>query len=188
VALTFTHATKYINVPQADAAPLLIQDLLNAIRAEEASERGIVYDQIVDASGKASLGGAVTVGITLDLLSTWKLNFAAGAYQATVDGGNLSDALNVVVNTGNPQVLFLASAAATLVTGTGGTAPTATQNANAVWAHADGAAVKGTTDEVHKIHGLDPAAPLVVTPASREAGAITQTIDEVGTTVTVERV
>lgn len=140
MALSFNHATKRIGVPQVDAQPLLIQDLINAIRTEEASERGIVYPQIADAAGKDSLGGAVAVGITVSLRSTWALEFESGAYQATVAGGNLSDALDRVVNTGNPQVLFLASAAATLVSGGGGSAPTASQNAAAVWGYARSAA------------------------------------------------
>lgn len=114
MALTFSHGTKFINVPQLDAAPLTIQALINAIRTEEASERGIVESQIASAAGKDDLGGGVSVGITVNLLSTWKLNFAAGAYQATIDGGNLSDALARINNTGNPQVLVRASAAGTL--------------------------------------------------------------------------
>lgn len=134
MSLTFDHATKLIGVPQADAQPLLIQTLVNAIREEEASERGIAYDQILDASGKEDLGGGVYTGITAGLRSTWKLNFASGAYQATIDGGNLADALSRINNTGSPQVLALSSAAATVVNGEGGgTAPTAAQNAAAVW-------------------------------------------------------
>ena len=112
MALTFTHSTKLIGVPQADAQPLMIQSVINAIRTEEASERGMVYDQIADASGKDDLGGGVLVGITVSLRSSWKLNFSAGAYQAAVDGGNLSDALARIANTGSPQVLVRASAAA----------------------------------------------------------------------------
>lgn len=43
-------------------------------------------------------------------------------------------------------------------------------------------------DEIHKIHGLQPAAPLNVTDTSRQAGDISQTIVEAGPTVTVTRV
>lgn len=41
--------------------------------------------------------------------------------------------------------------------------------------------------ELHRIHGLTSGVDLVVTPTSRTAGAISQTISEVGTTVTVTR-
>jgi hypothetical protein len=133
MSLSFTHSTKLIGVPQVDAQPLTLQTLINAIRTEEASERGMAFNQIADASGKDDLGGGVSVGITVSLRSTWKLDFASGSYQATVDGGNLSDALDRIQNTGSPQVLVLASAAATVVA-LGGAVPTAEENANAVWA------------------------------------------------------
>lgn len=119
MALGFEQTTKLISVPQVDAQPLLIQTLVNAIRAEEASAAGITYDQILDATGKADLGSGVLTGITAALRSTWKLNFSPGAYQATVDGGNLADGLSRVYNTGSPQVLLRMSAAATVVSGTG---------------------------------------------------------------------
>jgi len=135
MALSFDHAGKLIGVPQADAAPILMQTLINAIRTEEASERGITYDAIASAAGKDDLGGGVSTGITVNLLSTWKLNFEAGAYQATVTGGNLSDALSRINNTGDPQVLVLSSSAGTVVAiGSGVTAQDKTDIANAVGA------------------------------------------------------
>lgn len=148
MALSFNHATKRIGVPQADAAPLLMQTLINAIREEEASARGIAYDKIAEATGKDDLGGGISTGITVALLGAWKLDFEAGAYQASISGGNLADALSRINNTGNPQVLVLASAAATLVeTGVSGLTPaesallngiadvpTVTAIADAVWA------------------------------------------------------
>lgn len=125
MSLSFGHSTKLISVPQADAQPLTMQALINAIRTEEASERGITEPQIASAAGKDDLGGGVYTGITVNLASTWKLNFSAGAYQATVSGGNLSDALARINNTGSPQVLVQASAAATAVSTSGSTPPTA---------------------------------------------------------------
>ena len=136
MALSFTHATKRVYVPQADAQPLMIQNLVNAIRDEEASERGITYDQILDASGKESLGGGVMTGITAALRSSWVIEFQAGTYQAAVDGGNLADELARIYNTGSPQVLLRSSAAATVIQGSGGnTAPSVGQIAEAVWTH-----------------------------------------------------
>lgn len=114
MALSFDHANKLIGVPQAEAQPLLLQTLIDAIRDEEASERGITHEQIADAAGKADLGGGVMTGITVGLRGTWKLDFQPGVYQAVIDGGNLADALSRIANTGNPQVLVRASAAATI--------------------------------------------------------------------------
>lgn len=133
MALSFNHATKLISVPQADAQPLTMQTLINAIRTEEASVRGIAEAQIASAAGKDDLGGGVLTGITVNLMSIWKLDFEAGAYQATVSGGNLSDALARINNTGSPQVLIQSSAAATVINGNGVVVPTAAEVADAVW-------------------------------------------------------
>jgi hypothetical protein len=129
MSLSYDYTTKFIGVPMADAQPLLIQTLINSIRAQEAGEQGITYDQIADATGKADLGGSVFTGITVALRSSWKLDFAAGGYQATVTSGNLADALSRINNSGSPQVLVQSSAAATLV-GSGSPSDVA----DAVWA------------------------------------------------------
>ena len=42
-------------------------------------------------------------------------------------------------------------------------------------------------DDLHRIHGLNPAAPLVAGQTARVAGDISQTIDEAGGVVTVTR-
>ena len=136
MALSYDYTTKRIGVPQVDAQPLTMQALINSIRTQEASERGIVDDAIADASGKNDLGGGVYTGITVALRSSWALNFAAGAYQATVSGGNLADALSRIYNTGSPQVLVQASAAATIVNSSGSTPPTSEAIAAAVLAAA----------------------------------------------------
>lgn len=81
MALSYNYSTLRIGVPQVEAAPILMQVLINSIRAQEAGEQGITYDQIADATGKNDLGGGVSTGITVALRSTWKLDFAAGAYQ-----------------------------------------------------------------------------------------------------------
>jgi len=149
MALSYDYTTKRIGVPQADAQPLTVQALINSIRAQEASEQGITYDYLADASGKADLGGGVYVGITLALRSSWVLNFAAGAYQATVNGGNLSDALARIYNTGSPQVLVQASAAATIVNSSGATPPTTDAIAAAVLAAAAAAPIASNIKRVN---------------------------------------
>lgn len=136
MALSFNHATKLIGVPQVDAQPLTMQVLINAIRTEEASERGIAESQIAVASGKEDLGGGVLTGITVALLGTWKLDLEPGAYQATIDGGNLSDALARINNSGSPQVIVRSSAAATVINGNGVVVPSAADVADAVWSKA----------------------------------------------------
>ena len=170
MAITFDYVNSYVGATAADVTPLTIQTLLNAIRAQEASEQGITYPAICAAAGKDDLGGGVSVGLTLSLLNAWKLNFTGSGYQATVTGGNLASALSKVVNNPNIQVLFNSSAAGTLTTITSGSGLSSDQ------------ATK--LDEVHKVHGLNAAAPLVVAPAQRSVGGITQTIVTDGTGAT----
>lgn len=151
MSLSFSHSTKLIGVPQADAQPLSMQTLINAIRTEEASERGITEPMIASAAGKDDLGGGVLTGITINLTSTWKLDFAAGGYQAVVNGGNLSDALARINNTGSPQVLVQASAAATVIVGTSVPAPTAAENAAATLAVLEATTIPVDIKQVNSI-------------------------------------
>jgi hypothetical protein len=136
MALSFDHATSRISVTSPQVS-LTCQDLINAIREEEASERGIAYDPIAEASGKADLGGGVSTAITVYLLDDWQVQWYAGNYTATIGGGNLvaagGDAVAYV--SGGPQVEITLSAAATIVNGEGGTAPSASEVADAVWQH-----------------------------------------------------
>ena len=111
------------------------QDLYNKIVEEEASERGICFSPIATASGKQFLGTGVQVGITVQLLEPWQLNFYAGNYVATIAGGNFVGGKggDPVAYTPGVQVLLIQSAASTVVN-TNGSIPTANQNAQAVLA------------------------------------------------------
>lgn len=136
MALQFDHAAQRIKVTSPQTT-VLIQDLLNACRLEEASDVGIADSKIASAAGKEVLGAGVQVGITLTLLENWQLEFWAGNYTATVTGGNIvadsGDPVAYVV--GGPQVEITLSAAATITTvdgGGGGSAPTAVEIAQAV--------------------------------------------------------
>ncbi len=138
MSYTFDFNASLINVVNPQTA-VDCQDLINSIRAEEASANGIVFPQIASASGKESLGSGVAVGITVELLGNWQLNFWQGAYVAKVAGGNLVGGLagDPVAYTSGVQVLLIQSAASTVVD-TGSTIPTAQDNANALLDYADG--------------------------------------------------
>lgn len=104
---------------------VLIQDLLNAIRAAEFHNTGMAYPKIADASGKETLGGNVSTGITVFLYPNWQLRFWAGNYTAQITGGNLVGGIN-----GNPiayvagvQVIMVQSASSTIVASGSGLSP-----------------------------------------------------------------
>ncbi len=116
-----------VTFPQAE---VLAQDLINAIRDAEASEKGILYGQIARASGKETLGPSVAVGITVELLGDWQLHFWPGNYIAKVAGGNLvgGPGSDPIAYSAGVQVLLIQSAASTVIaTGGGGAAGALTQ-------------------------------------------------------------
>lgn len=135
MALTTDWTAKQIQVtsPQTD---VLIQDLLDYIRTQEACCYGITVPQIAAASGKESLGGVVSTGITLELLDDWQLKFWAGDYTATISGGNLIGGISddPVASTAGVQVVIIQSAASTMViTGSGVTEQDKDDTAGKVW-------------------------------------------------------
>ena len=107
-----------------------IQELINSIAEAEATEQGILHDEIADREGKTDLGGGVTVGITVELLGNWQLKWPTGNYVAKVTEGNLvggpSD--DPIAYSAGVQQLVIQSAASTIVT-TGGSALTSEETA-----------------------------------------------------------
>lgn len=124
MAYVVNYATQLIQITSPQTS-VDVQALLNAIREAEAGVEGIQHAQIAEASGKESLGGSVSVGITLELASPWQLSFWAGEYVAEISGGNLVGGLggDPVAYTAGVQVIVIRSAAATIVS-TGGSALT----------------------------------------------------------------
>jgi hypothetical protein len=114
-----------ITSPQVE---VVVQDLLNLIREAEYSDRGMAYPKIADATGKDSLGGGVSTGITATLMPDWQVRFWAGSYVASITGGNLVGGLNgePVAFTAGVQVKLVQSAASTLIAG--GSALTQTEH------------------------------------------------------------
>lgn len=128
MALAFDHQHNLINVTGGTALGfynLSVQSLINAIRDEEASERGILYPQIATASGKEDLGSDVYVGMSVNLISPWQVKFEEGNYIAKIAGGNLVGGISgdPVAYSAGVQTLLIQSAASTLVV-TGGSALT----------------------------------------------------------------
>lgn len=107
---------------QNTIADILVQDLLNACRAAEASPQGVAFDSMVSASGKETLGSGVSVGITLQLLGTWKLYSTKGSGVLTVLGGNLvkPDGSSPFRPNNNITHVNVLSASSTIVTTGGG--------------------------------------------------------------------
>lgn len=181
---TFDFTLHQINVDDG-VSNVDLTDLYDAIKLARASEEGILYDEIAFGSGLVPLGDGVFVGLTVGLVGTWQLHFFEGAYIAKVAGGNLvgGPSGDPIAYSAGVQTVLQQSAASTVVS-LSGSVPSAEETADAVWSRS-GRGVK--VDETHQVHGLNPAAPLVVTETSRTAGSIEQSIDSSGGTVTVTR-
>lgn len=121
ITIDYPDHSIHITSPTTDVT---VQELLNAIRQEAASEVGIAHPQIADSSGKETLATGVTTAITLSLRVPWQLEPYAGNYTLTIKDGNLvtqrSDADVVRYVIGGPQIEILRSASATIVTTSSG--------------------------------------------------------------------
>ena len=93
MAITFNPITKQILIPAAEANPLEVDTLRDAIRAYEASVEGIIYEPIIDAEGLTNLGGSTSTFLTIQLLNNWQVAFS-GTGIATINGGNLVGGLS----------------------------------------------------------------------------------------------
>lgn len=122
VTLTFFKFERLIQIdsPQVTTS---IQDLLNEIRLYEEKLINLDYGHIANAYGKQSLGGGAYIGITLELINNWRIQFEARSgptyVLCTVNGGNLV-AINAYSNTSiNPtaftQVVIAQSSSPTII-------------------------------------------------------------------------
>ena len=137
-----------------------IQELLNDIRSAEETESGIQYPKIANASGKESLGGGVSVGVTVELLGDWQLKFWETGGIVKISGGNLvgGPGGDPIAYTPGVQALLIQSAAGTVVTVSTGSGLSAEESAKlmalptpqAIWAENQAGA---KLDFIHKVEG-----------------------------------
>lgn len=116
MALTFNFYTQFIDV-EAPQVIVEVQDLINAIRAAEMSDIGMVHEKIADGSGKDALGANVFTGITVYLYPNWQIKFWTGNYIAQIRGGNLVGGAggSPVAYTPGVNVQLIQSASSTLL-------------------------------------------------------------------------
>lgn len=130
---TFDFDTSLIEI-DSNVFDIDCTNLYDAIKRAQASEEGIIYEQIGKGSGLNDLGPGVQVGITVELLGSWQLYFDPGNYIARVAGGNLVGGPNgdPIAYSAGVQALLIQSANATVVT-TGGAGGGST--AAEIWAY-----------------------------------------------------
>jgi hypothetical protein len=185
VAIEFDRVNRFVLIT-APQTTVTTQAIYDACKDYEDEPGNLDLAQLCEAFGKQDLGGGVLVAITLVMLNGWRVKFedrAGPVYeQMRISGGNI-----VANYTGSPdynqnpvapssftQVFIAASSSGTLL-------------------QQEEVATK--VDEVHKLHGLDTANPLVVDNANdrRVVGTgspeeIVQDVTTVGDVTTVTRV
>ena len=150
--------------------------LYAATRLAQASEEGILFSRVGQASGLNALGPGVQVGITVELLGAWQLRFTAGNYIARVAGGNLigGPSGDPIAYTAGVQVLLIQSAASTVVT-TGGAVATPAQVAAAVLAAAQAAPIHS---DVRRVDGASITGTVVLqSDIDAIAASVRQSLD-----------
>jgi hypothetical protein len=138
-------------VIDAGTTDIEVIPLWTAIKAAQSSEEGIIHDIIAVGSGLNALAAGVQTGLTVELLGNWQICFPAGNYVARVGGGNLigGPGGDPIAYSAGVQTLLIQSAASTVVsTGGGGSAPTANQNATAVWQYMLGTMSAGQAGKI----------------------------------------
>lgn len=170
MGIIFDRINRIIEV-EDPATEVTIQELLDAIRGWEDDQENMDVPKIADAAGKEILDESTKVGVTLKLLN-WKVKFEGRSTPTVcnITGGNLvavdeyGDPMFPVEPSNNVTATKTASSSATIVPG----ALTQKQD--------------DMLQELYRLQGLDPDAPLTVTPKSRSAGNISQTIGGDGKT------
>jgi len=175
MALTFDTANLVI---ESDGSITDLALFHAALRDWEDSEAAAIYP--VTHTWKALDLGAGAFFYQCDLVNGWTLKFPTPGNYAIV--GNLNGTIEPVAGV----YVERKTSAAFVTTAVGGSGPTADSIADAV--RAELATELSRLMDLARIHGLQPGTPLVVTPTSRQAGVVEQTVTKVGETVTVERV
>ncbi len=96
-----------------------VQELVNAIREWEDDPWNMSYQKVIDAVGKADLGGGVVTGITMTLSSDWQIQFWAGVGYGIVKDGNIVGGYSnqpIKATGGSDTILQLGAVGATIVT------------------------------------------------------------------------
>ena len=204
--ITIDWGNKNIFIPRSEltliqSAPTVIYELnLNTFRLAltdlEDSEEGMVFPQTHRHNTTVVLSG-VTYARVIEIINDYTVEFEDGQYAVNLVGANSNVADRVIVN----QVSVRASNSAGLIevntAGGGGataaeiwsygsrtltqTIPTAAENADAVRLELLAELVQ--LAKIAKLHGI--GVDLTVTPTTRTAGDVSQTITTVGDTTTV---
>lgn len=121
MGISLDASTKIVSITSPTTS-VTVQDLVNEIRDWEDEQENLAYTHVIDAVGKADLGGGVTTGITMTLSSTWQIQFWSGVSRGTLKDGNIVGGVSgiPVKNTGGSDTILQLGAVATTIATAGG--------------------------------------------------------------------
>lgn len=168
MAISITWGTKVITIPQSYLT-LITGSLYELdtdqfrldLKALEDDEEGVAFPDTHRHNTEITIAG-VTYARTIEIINGYSITFENGSYSVRLSGSNNNffDVENGILNQNNVQVISQNSAGLIVKSiGSGLSTEEATK-----------------LDELHKLQGLDAANPMTVTPTSRQAGSIDQTI------------
>lgn len=88
MGISLSAVTKIISIT-TPTTTVTIQELVNAIRDWEDELPNMTYNKVIDAVGKADLGGGVQTGIVITLSDLWQVQFWGASGYTVVKGGTL---------------------------------------------------------------------------------------------------
>ena len=161
---------------------LNVVDLYEAIKDAQGSLAGMTYATIADAEGLASLSAGIKTFLTVSLRTAWEVNTLKTSGKFEVSGGNLIRADGADPFRDNSLITYIAFLSQAGIQSESGVSGLTTAESETL------TTLNALIDELHKVHGLSAGNPMTVTPTSRTAGSISQTISGDGeTTTTVAR-
>ena len=102
--MTFDFETEVVSI-DAGTSSLQAETLQKGARDAEESATGIVYQRIIDTSGKVTLDAQSETGLTVTLLRNWKILSLKTSGLLSVGGGNVvNENTGVLIFDSNPQV------------------------------------------------------------------------------------
>jgi len=180
--ITFDPATKRVILDSASVtATELYSRSADWLALSDNAKYGAVFRQV----GGDDLGGGLSIPPYFFLQGSWRVRPMESNHNLTITGNLFVEGggIPVVSTLGTYQVNvnYTVPVQAQGISTSGSTGPTAAEIAAAV--RLELAAELVQIAKVSKLHGI--GAPLVVTPTSRSAGDVVQTISTAGDTVTV---
>jgi len=128
MAIQLNPLTKVVEIT-TPTTTVTVQELVNTIRDWEDELGNLSYNKVIDAVGKADLGGSVYTAITLTMSDTWQIQFWNGVVVGYIKDGTVVGGVGgyPVKPTGGADTIIVNNQVGGTISLSGGSAPTVEQ-------------------------------------------------------------